>query len=117
MKPGVRKPHTTYAPSLEAEHLFPKAYGRLVSLLMSIFARQINPQKLRAGMRAGGRKVAEELLGSLTATSREQRIDAALGVLKELDGTATFGEEDGKHLSIIRGPIPSGRFEIKKSPR
>src|SRR5437773_5147794 len=40
MKPGVRKPHTTYALGPEAEQLFPKAYGRLVSLLMSILDRK-----------------------------------------------------------------------------
>jgi predicted ArsR family transcriptional regulator len=153
MKPGVRKPHTTYALGPEAEHLFPKAYGRLVSLLMSIFSRQIGPQNLRAGMRAAGRKVAQEHMDSLKGKSREQRIDAALGVLKELGGAATFREEDGKHLiygngcpiasatanhpeacllaesllteiigspvkeHCIRGPVPSCRFEIKKSPR
>src|ERR1044071_606643 len=40
MRPGIRKPHTTYALGPEAEHLYPQAYGRLVSLLMSIFSRQ-----------------------------------------------------------------------------
>ena len=58
MKPGLRKPHVTYSLGPEAEHLFPKAYGRLVSLLMSIFSRQIKPRNLRAGMRAAGRSVA-----------------------------------------------------------
>jgi hypothetical protein len=62
-------------------------------------------------------KVAQEHLGSLKAITREQRIDAALGVLKELGGAATFRERMENILSIIRGPIPSCRFEIKKSPR
>ena len=103
MKPGVRKPHTTYALGPEAEHLFPKAYGRLVSLLMSIFSRQVRPQNLRAGMRAAGRKVAQEHSGNLKGKNREQRIDAALGVLKELGGAATFREEDGKHFIYGNG--------------
>src|SRR5262249_32925150 len=60
MKPGVRKPHITYALGGEAEHLFPKAYGRLVSLLMSILPRQVKPRNLRAGLRAAGRTVAHE---------------------------------------------------------
>src|SRR5215813_13020253 len=102
-RPGIRKPHTTYALGPEAEHLFPKAYGRLVSLLMSIFSRQVKPQDLRAGMRAAGRAVAWEHLGSLKGKSREQRIDAALGVLKELGGAATFREEDGKHFIYGNG--------------
>src|SRR5437762_9172939 len=59
MKPGIRKPHITYGLGPEAEQLFPKAYGRLVSLLMSIFSRQIKPRNLPAGMRAAGRTGAQ----------------------------------------------------------
>src|SRR6201993_4641028 len=103
MKPGIRKPHTTYALGPEAEHLFPKAYGRLVSLLMSIFARQVKPRNLRAGMRAAGRTVAHEHLRELHGKTRKQRIDAALGVLKELGGAASFREEDGKHFIYANG--------------
>src|SRR6516225_5433296 len=57
-RPGIRKPHTTYALGPEAEQIFPKAYGKLVSLLMSIFSRKMEPRDLRTGMRAAGRKVA-----------------------------------------------------------
>src|SRR5881392_2230069 len=95
MKPGIRKPHITYALGPEAEQLFPKAYGRLVSLLMSIFSRQITSRNLRAGMRAAGRTVAQEQVRELRGKTRQQRIDAALDVLKELGGSATFHEEDG----------------------
>ena len=103
LKPGIRKPHTTYALGSEAEQLFPKAYGRLVSLLMSIFARQVKPRNLRVGMRAAGRRVAKEHLRELRDKTRQQRIDAALGVLKELGGAATFREEDGKHFIYGNG--------------
>src|SRR5437016_12507095 len=103
MKPGFRKPHTTYALGSEAEQLFPKAYGRLISLLMSIFSRQVEPKNLRAGMRAAGRKVAGEHLRDLRGKTRQQRIDAALGILKELGGTASFREEDGKHFIYGNG--------------
>jgi predicted ArsR family transcriptional regulator len=103
MRPGVRKPHTTYVLGPEAEQLFPKAYGRLVSLLMSIFSRQIKPGNLRAGMRAAGRAVAQEHLGEFRGKTRQQRIDAALRILKELGGAATFREEDGKHFIYGNG--------------
>src|SRR5438876_6377301 len=103
LKPGIRKPHTTYALGPEAEHLFPKAYGRLVSLLMSIFARQVKPRNLRAGMRAAGRSVAKEHLRELRGKTRQQRIDAAIAILKELGGAATFKEEDGKHFIYGNG--------------
>jgi len=103
LKQGVRKPHTTYALGPEAEQLFPKAYGRLVSLLMSIFSRQINPRNFRAGMRAAGRAVASEHLSAVKGRSRRQRIDAALRILKDLGGAATFREEDGKHFIYGNG--------------
>ena len=103
MKPGFRKPHTTYALGPEAEQLFPKAYGRLISLLMSIFSRQVEPRNLRAGMRAAGRTLAEEHLSELRGKTRQQRIDAALGILKELGGAASFREEDGKHFIYGNG--------------
>ena len=103
MKPGLRKPHVTYTLGPEAEHLFPKAYGRLVSLLMSIFSRQIKPRNLRAGMRTAGRSVAHEHLRELQGKTRGQRIDAALGILKELGGSASFREEDGKHFIYGNG--------------
>jgi predicted ArsR family transcriptional regulator len=102
-KPGIRKPHTTYALGPEAEQLFPKAYGRLVSLLMSIFSRQVEPKNLRAGMRIAGRKVAQEHLSGLQGKTRQQRIDAALGILKELGGAASFREENGKHFVYGNG--------------
>jgi len=103
MRPGIRKPHTTYALGPEAEQLFPKAYGTLVSLLMSIFSRQIKPGNLRAGMRAAGRAVAREHLHELKGKTRQQRIDAALGILKELGGAAVFREEDGRHFIYGNG--------------
>jgi len=103
LKPGIRKPHTTYALGPEAEQIFPKAYGRLVSLLMSIFSREIKPRNLRAGMRAAGRTVAHEHLRDLRGKTRSQRIDAALAILKELGGVASFAEEDGKHFIYGNG--------------
>jgi predicted ArsR family transcriptional regulator len=102
-KPGIRKPHTTYTLAPEAEQFFPKAYGRLVSLLMSIFSRQVDPRKLRAGMRVAGRKIAQEHLTDLQGKTREERIDAALGILKELGGAASFREENGKHFIYGNG--------------
>jgi predicted ArsR family transcriptional regulator len=37
-QPGFRKPHATYALDPAAEQVFPNAYGRLISLLTSIFS-------------------------------------------------------------------------------
>ena len=103
LKPGIRKPHTTYALGPEAEYLFPKAYGRLVSLLMSILAGQVKPTTLRSGMRAAGRKVAKEHLRELQGKTRQQRVHAALGILKELGGAASLREENGKRFIYGNG--------------
>ena len=103
IKPGIRKPHVAYALGPEAEYLFPKAYGRLVSLLMSIFASQVKPSSLRSGMRAAGRKVAEEHLRELQGKTRQQRVHAALAILKELGGTPSVREKNGKHFIYGNG--------------
>jgi DeoR family suf operon transcriptional repressor len=100
---GIRKPHTTYVLGPESEQVFPKAYGRLVSLIMGIFSRQLKPGALRAGMRAVGRTVAGEHLREVKGKTRPQRIDAALGILKELGGTATFRQENGKDFICGNG--------------
>jgi len=39
----------------------------------------------------------------LQGKTREERIDAALGILKELGGAASFREEDGKHFIYGNG--------------
>jgi predicted ArsR family transcriptional regulator len=112
LKPGVRKPHTTYALGPDAEQLFPKAYGRLVSLLMSIFSRRIKPQDLRDGMRTAGRAVAREHLPDLKGKTRQQRIEAALRILRDLGGSATFREENGKHFIYGNGcPIAAATVD------
>ena len=103
MRPGVRKPHTTYALGPEAEQLFPKAYGRLVSLLMSIFSRQIKPGNLRAGMRAAGRAVAQEHLYELKGKTRQQRIDAALAFSRSWAGRPLFVKKMASTSSMGTG--------------
>jgi predicted ArsR family transcriptional regulator len=103
MRTGIRRPHTTYVLGPESEQVFPKAYGRLVSLIMAMFSRHLKPRTLRAGMRAAGRTVAEEHLLEVKGKTRRQRIDVALGILKELGGIATFREENGKDFICGNG--------------
>jgi predicted ArsR family transcriptional regulator len=98
---GFRKPHAVYALTPGAEQFFPKAYGPLLDLVLTVFARKLTPSELRAGMRQIGQRVAERHLPEVAGKTREQRIKAALRILKELGGAATFHESEGKHL--IRG--------------
>lgn len=102
-KPGFRKPHATYALTSEAEQVFPKAYGPLLDVLMGVFSRKLTTKELRAAMREAGKKVAADHLRGLQGKTREQRIKAALSVLKDLGGSAAFEATDGKHLIRGRG--------------
>ena len=100
-QPGVRKPHATYALTADAEQVFPKAYGPLVDLILTVFSRKLTPKELEAGMREVGRKVANDHLAELQGKSRQQRINAALRILSDLGGAARFEKSEGKHF--IRG--------------
>ncbi|MEO7167897.1 MAG: ArsR family transcriptional regulator [Chthoniobacterales bacterium] len=100
-QPGFRKPHVTYALTPEAEQIFPKSYGVLLDLILVVISRQLSPKELRAAMREVGKRIADNHLVEIKGKSRKQRIEAALRVLKDLGGSATFEESDGKHF--IRG--------------
>jgi len=98
---GFRKPHTTYALTAEAEQIFPKAYGTLLDILLTVFSRKLSKRELRAGMREAGRRIAAAHRAGVEVKNRKQRIETALGVLKDLGGAATLHESGGKHF--IRG--------------
>jgi predicted ArsR family transcriptional regulator len=100
-QPGFRKPHATYALTAESEQIFPKAYGRLLDLLLAVFSRKLSPRALRAAMRDVGKMVAADHLLEVEDKTRGERVEAALRILKELGGSATFHESEGKHF--IRG--------------
>jgi predicted ArsR family transcriptional regulator len=101
MEPGVRRPHVAYGITPETEHIFPKAYGTLLSQVVAVVARRLKPRELRASMKEVGRNLAQEHLPKLKAKTREARIAAALELLKEMGGAATFQSTADKHL--IRG--------------
>ena len=101
IQPGFRKPHALYGLTSQSEQIFPKAYGVLLDLVLSVFERTLAPAELDAGMREVGRHLAALHLGEVKGKSWERRIEGALGILQELGGSATFEESDGKHF--IRG--------------
>ena len=100
-QPGVRKPHATYALTADAEQIFPKAYGPLVDLILTVFSQKLTPSQLKTGMREVGRKVADEHLVEVKGKTRQQRINTALRILSDLGGAARFEKSEGKHF--IRG--------------
>ena len=101
IQPGFRKPHALYGLTSQSEQIFPKAYGTLLDLVLSVFERKLAPAELDAGMREVGQHVAKLHAGEVKGKSWEQRIEAALAILLELGGSATFEESEGKHF--IRG--------------
>jgi predicted ArsR family transcriptional regulator len=102
-KPGFRKPHATYALTPEAEQIFPKAYGVLLDLILIVISRQLSPKELRAAMREVGRRVADNHLSEVKGKSRKQRIETALRILKDLGGSASFEQSEGKHFICGNG--------------
>lgn len=102
-QPGFRKPHATYALTAEAEQIFPKSYGALLDLFLSVFSNKLSPKEVRAAMREVGRKLAGNHLLEVEGKSRKQRIEAALRTLKDLGGSASFHESEGKHFIRSNG--------------
>jgi predicted ArsR family transcriptional regulator len=101
MQPGFRKPYATYALTAEAEQTFPKSYGVLLDLILIVISRQLSPKELRGAVREVGKRVAANHLLEVKGKSRNKRIEAALRILKDLGGSATFEKNEVKHF--IRG--------------
>ena len=102
-QPGFRKPHVTYALTPEAEQIFPKSYGVLLDLILIVISRQLSPKELRAAMREVGKRIADNHLTETRGKSRNQRIETALRILKDLGGAASFEESEGKHFICGNG--------------
>jgi predicted ArsR family transcriptional regulator len=98
---GFRKPHATYGITSHSEHIFPKAYGPLLDLVLDVFEQKLPPRAVDSGMREVGRRLAAGYAERVRGKSRKQRIAAALEVLHDLGGSASFQVENGSHL--IRG--------------
>ncbi|PZR73015.1 MAG: hypothetical protein DLM73_11975 [Chthoniobacterales bacterium] len=103
MQAGFRKPHVTYALTPDAEQIFPKSYGVLLDLILIVISRQLSPKELRAAMREVGRRIADNHLLAVKGKSRDERIETALRILKDLGGSATFEQSEGKHYICGNG--------------
>ena len=106
IKPGKRKPHAAYGLSIEAEHIFPKAYGPLLAHFVTVISNRLNRRALRATMREVGRAVAADHLERWKGRGRGERIKAALDLLNDLGGSAKFEESEGKQFIHGRNGCP-----------
>jgi predicted ArsR family transcriptional regulator len=98
---GFANPHSMYARTAEAEQLFPKAYGTLLDIVLTVLSKKLTKRELRAGMREAGRKIAAGYRSEVRGKNRKQNIETALTVLKELGGAASVYENESKYF--IRG--------------
>ena len=98
--PAFRKLHGTSVVT-EAEQVSPKAHGPLRDIVLTAISKKLTGEELRAAMREVGRKVVHVRRLDVKGKSRKERIKAALRVLKELGGAASF--HAGKGEDFIRG--------------
>jgi len=102
-RPGSRKPHVLYTVTPAVEQLFPKAYGRVLDLVLGAISRRLASRQIRHAMREVGRKIAAENSVKPLGRTRQQRIDAALRLLSELGGEATLEQVNGTEVIRSHG--------------
>jgi|SRR5947207_3230487 len=94
---GVRRPHVVYGLTPEAEPIFPKAYGPLLNAFVTVIAQRLGRRALRASMRQVGRSIARSQRKA-KKQGKAGRIQAALLLLKEMGGAASFSVTGGKNF-------------------
>jgi predicted ArsR family transcriptional regulator len=98
--PGAGKPSTVYELPPEAEVVFSRAYPPVLGALLEELVAQLPAAEAEALLVGTGRRLAEPLRLPGTA-SRTARLQAAVGVLNALGGSAELEEHDG--TALIRG--------------
>lgn len=94
------KPSFTYELTSDAERLFPKAYGPLLSQLLSVLEDQLPPGQLGDMLREVGHRVAA---AQPAATGNlRNRVDRAQELLVSLGGLSDVEEVDGGFLILGR---------------
>jgi predicted ArsR family transcriptional regulator len=93
-KGGRRRPHVSYGLSEEAEQIFPRPYGPLLSNFLAITRERLGPRAFRISMRELGRRIARS--HTVNGGKRIQRIETALALLKELGGAPGISPSNGK---------------------
>jgi predicted ArsR family transcriptional regulator len=107
---GAGKPAYTYELTLEAERLYPRAYGPLLRYLLDTLAEWLSPEELATLLRTVGKRVAASrvaagapaaIAGAGAEPSPRARLERAVSVLNELGGLAELEQQDGRF--VIRG--------------
>ena len=96
---GGGKPAYIYELTLEAEALFPKAYGPVLRQLLDVMVEHLGPEVTEALLRAVGHYMASER--TVPKDDIATRLEAGVAALNEMGGLAEVEEHDGS--LIIRG--------------
>ncbi len=95
---GAGKPAYTYALTPDAERLFPKAYGALLSLMLDVLSERLPPDTLEDVLRDMGHRLA---LGHAQSTGDlRARVDGGVALLGDLGGLAEVEEQDGGYVIV-----------------
>jgi predicted ArsR family transcriptional regulator len=94
----ARKPSQLYALTPQAERLFPKPYGLLLSRLLDVLAERVPFEELEAVLREVGQRIG---LGHRAAGDLRARVERAAELLGEFGGVAEV-DDSGEHF-LIRG--------------
>jgi predicted ArsR family transcriptional regulator len=95
---GTGKPAYTYALTPDAERLFPKAYGALLSLMLDVLSERLPPDTLDDVLREMGHRLA---VGQAASTGDlRTRVDGGVALLGELGGLAEVEEQDGGYVIV-----------------
>lgn len=92
---GFRKPHFVYQLTEEARHVFPRFYDSLFNRLLDSIKSRMSPTAIFSILEEVGRNIASSMSDRKEA-SLEKRVETAVTALKNLGGTASVGEKDGK---------------------
>ena len=95
----ARKPSQLYALTPQAERLFPKPYGLLLSRLLDVLAECLPFEELEAVLREVGQRIGLEHRSA--ARDLRARVERAADLLGQLGGVAEVDDSGGHFL--IRG--------------
>ncbi|HEX8748524.1 MAG TPA: ArsR family transcriptional regulator [Pyrinomonadaceae bacterium] len=104
---SFRKPHYTYALTMEAEHLFPKSYDALFNQLIKVLKGRLRHDVLEVVLREVGSSLAASHNSDNKRNDFESRLHNAIKALEAMGGSPRIEEHEEKVL-IKSGSCPLG---------
>jgi len=86
----ARRPSVTYTLAPDAERLFPKAYGTVLSAFLTALDRELPPEVIDQTLREAGRQLAQGRAADKRHRALDARAKAATDVLEELGGSVNI---------------------------